>query len=77
MVHKATFTKRAGIEVFCRGKQMLNDRKKAQQIVAVKVLQGKLLSFAFERARNHKHFQAALVTFSGTTKMVRCKIEQH
>ena len=42
VVHKATFTKRVGIEVFDTGKQMLQDPMKVRQIVAVKVLQGKL-----------------------------------
>ena len=40
MVHKATFRKRVGIEVFFNGKQKLQDPKKALQVVAVKVLQG-------------------------------------
>ena len=41
VVRKATFTKRVGIKVFDTGKQILQDPKKAHQIVAVKVLQGK------------------------------------
>lgn len=44
VVYKATLTKRAGIEVFSRGKQVLGERNKPCQVVAVKVLQGNLQS---------------------------------
>ena len=42
VVHKAILKRRPGIEVFYTRKQVIKQRKKASQVVAVKVLKGNL-----------------------------------